>query len=133
MKKLNSNSNLLTLKKLNSNSLILQKSNSNSNSSITRERIQTQISKFKFNPTLVTNSPVTNQSCCVFGDLKDLHWKQALSNVIDNVLSQYHQSNISTLTDRNNVGRVIKTYHDKYSILNSIKLTNKTEMLKMQR
>ena len=43
-KKLNSNSNLLTLKKLNlnSNSLTLQKWNSNSSSSITRERIQIQ-------------------------------------------------------------------------------------------
>ena len=41
VKKLNSNSNSLTLKKLNLNSLILQKSNSNS--SIIRERIQIQI------------------------------------------------------------------------------------------
>ena len=67
---------------------------------------------------------------CLLANLKDLHWKQALSTVIDNVLSHYRKANIPMFIGRNNVGRVIKTYYDKYTKL--MKLTKKTEMLKMQ-
>ena len=56
----------------------------------------------------------------LLANLKDLHWKQALSNAIDNVLSHYRKVNIPTFTGRNNLERDIKTYYD-----NNIKL-NKT-------
>ena len=45
--------------------------------------------------------------------------------MFDNVLSHYHKSNIPTFTDQNNVGRVIKTYHDKCIKLNKINKENR--------
>ena len=56
---------------------------------------------------------------------KDLPCQQALLNVINNVLSHYRKANIPTFADRNNVGRVIKTYYDKYIKLNDITKENR--------
>ena len=54
----------------------------------------------------------------LLSSLKDLHWKQALSNAIDNVLSHYRKVNIPTFTGQNNLERDIKTYYDKNNKLN---------------
>ena len=62
---------------------------------------------------------------CLLANFKDLHCKQALSNVIDNVLSHCRKANIPTFTDRTNVGRVIKTYYDKIIKLNKINKENR--------
>ena len=51
---------------------------------------------------------------CLLANLKEHHWNDALSNVIDNVLLHYRNANIPTFTGRNNNGRVIKTYYEKY-------------------
>ena len=51
---------------------------------------------------------------CLLANLKEHHWNNALSNVIDNVLLHYRKANIPTFTGRNNIGRVIKTYYEKY-------------------
>ena len=50
---------------------------------------------------------------CLLSNLKDLHWDQALSATIENVLLHYQKANIPTLEDRNNIGRVIKDYYEK--------------------
>ena len=50
---------------------------------------------------------------CLLSNLKDLHWDQALSATIENVLLHYQKANIPTLEGRNNIGRVIKDYYEK--------------------
>ena len=50
---------------------------------------------------------------CLLSNLKDLHWAQALSATIENVLLHYQKANIPTLEGRNNIGRVIKDCYEK--------------------
>ena len=42
-----------------------------------------------------------------------MYWDQALTATINNVILHYQRAGIPTISGRNNIGRVIKTYHDK--------------------
>ena len=45
---------------------------------------------------------------CLLSNPKNLHWDQALSATIENVLLHFQKANIPTLDGRNNIGKVIK-------------------------
>ena len=58
---------------------------------------------------------------CLLANLKEHHWNEALSNATNNVLFHFRKANIPTFIGRNNIGKVIKTYYEKYIKLHKLK------------